>query len=104
MSVARVLAKGRFGSDTAGYRQMLAEGRRFTESGVGGGGLQRHRQTPRAPAGCMTERRLFDVPPKLSAQVRVFATGNGRKTDPVDAHSVADGRAAHAGPGARAGR
>ncbi|WP_434056837.1 hypothetical protein [Amycolatopsis ponsaeliensis] len=26
---------------------------------------------------------------KLSAQVRVFATGNGRKTDPVDAHSVA---------------
>ena len=32
---------------------------------------------------------VFDVPPKLSAQVRVFATGNGRKTDPVDAHSVA---------------
>ena len=29
------------------------------------------------------------VPPKLSAQVRVFATGNGRKTDPVGAHSVA---------------
>jgi len=29
------------------------------------------------------------VPPKLSAQVRVFATGNGRKMDPVDAHSVA---------------
>jgi transposase len=25
----------------------------------------------------------------LSAQVRVFATGNGRKTDSVDAHSVA---------------
>ena len=32
---------------------------------------------------------MIDVPPKLSAQVRVFATGNGRKTDPVDAHSVA---------------
>src|SRR5215471_21150950 len=32
---------------------------------------------------------VLDVPPKLSAQVRVFATGNGRKTDPVDAHSVA---------------
>jgi transposase len=27
-----------------------------------------------------------DVPAKLSAQVRVFGTGNGRKTDPVDAH------------------
>ncbi|WP_247663835.1 transposase [Micromonospora sp. U21] len=33
--------------------------------------------------------RVLDVPAKLSAQVRVFATGNGRKTDPVDAHSVA---------------
>jgi len=32
---------------------------------------------------------VVDVPPKLSAQVRVFTTGNGRKTDPVDAHSVA---------------
>jgi transposase len=29
------------------------------------------------------------VPPELSAQVRVFATGNGRKTGPVDAHCVA---------------
>ena len=29
------------------------------------------------------------MPPRLSAQVRVFATGNGRKTDPVDARSVA---------------
>jgi hypothetical protein len=32
---------------------------------------------------------VVDVPAKLSARVRVFATGNGRKTDPVDAHSVA---------------
>jgi transposase len=32
---------------------------------------------------------VVDVPAKLSAQARVFATGNGRKTDPVDAHSVA---------------
>jgi transposase len=30
-----------------------------------------------------------DVPAKLSARARVFATGQGRKTDPVDAHSVA---------------
>jgi transposase len=29
------------------------------------------------------------VPPKLSARVRVFATGQGRKTDATDAHSVA---------------
>ena len=32
---------------------------------------------------------VIDVPAELSAQVRVFATGNGRKTDPVDAYSVA---------------
>jgi hypothetical protein len=32
---------------------------------------------------------VVDVPAKLSAQVRVFATGNGGKTDPVHAHSVA---------------
>jgi len=30
-----------------------------------------------------------DVPAKLSARARVFATGQGRKTDPVDAHNVA---------------
>ena len=31
----------------------------------------------------------MDVPPKLSARARVFATGQGRKTDATDAHSVA---------------
>jgi transposase len=30
-----------------------------------------------------------DVPPKLSVRARVFATGQGRKTDATDAHSVA---------------
>jgi transposase len=33
--------------------------------------------------------RVLDVPPKLSARARVFATGQGRKTDATDAHSVA---------------
>ena len=28
-------------------------------------------------------------PPKLSARARMFATGQGRKTDATDAHSVA---------------
>jgi transposase len=32
---------------------------------------------------------VVDVPAKLSARARVFATGQGRKTDPVDARSVA---------------
>ncbi|MGW5111164.1 IS110 family transposase [Nocardia sp. NPDC004123] len=49
-------------------------------------------QRCRSACGASADRRretVIDVPAKLSAQVRVFATGNGRKTDPVDAHSVA---------------
>jgi NAD(P)-dependent dehydrogenase (short-subunit alcohol dehydrogenase family) len=33
--------------------------------------------------------QVVDVPPKLPARTRVFATGQGRKTDATDAHSVA---------------
>jgi hypothetical protein len=32
---------------------------------------------------------VVDVPAKLSARVRVFSTGHGRKTDAIDAHAVA---------------
>jgi transposase len=32
---------------------------------------------------------VVDVPAKLAARARMFDTGNGRKTDPADAHSVA---------------
>jgi len=32
---------------------------------------------------------VVDVPAKLSARVRVFSTGQGRKTDVTDAHSIA---------------
>lgn len=32
---------------------------------------------------------VVDVPAKLSARARVFSTGQGRKTDATDAHSVA---------------
>jgi len=83
-----VLAKARFGTDTAGYQQMLAEGRRFADrvwAVEGCNGIGKHLAHRLVHDG----ETVFDVPPKLSAQVRVFATGNGRKTDPVDAHSVA---------------
>ena len=33
--------------------------------------------------------QVIDVPPKMSARARVFSTGQGRKTDATDAHSVA---------------
>jgi NAD(P)-dependent dehydrogenase (short-subunit alcohol dehydrogenase family) len=32
---------------------------------------------------------VLDVPAKLSARARLFDTGQGRKTDPADAHCVA---------------
>jgi transposase len=85
---ARVLATGRYGTDTAGYAQMLAAGRRFPDrvwAVEGCNGIGRHIAHRLVHDG----ETVLDVPAKLSAQVRVFATGNGRKSDPVDAHSVA---------------
>src|ERR1700733_1384747 len=85
---AAVLAGGRFGTDKAGYAQMLAAGRRFSDriwAVEGCSGIGKHIAHRLVHNG----ETVIDVPPKLSAQVRVFATGNGRKTDPVDAHSVA---------------
>ena len=42
--------------------------------------------------------RVVDVPAKLAARVRLFDTGHNRKTDALDAHSIAMVRAAHPGP------
>jgi transposase len=83
-----VLRRGRFGTDKAGYKDMLAAGREFVErvwAVEGCNGIGKHIAHRLVHDG----ETVLDVPPKLSAQVRVFATGNGRKTDPVDAHSVA---------------
>jgi transposase len=83
-----MLAKGRFGTDKIGYKQMLAAGREFADrvwAVEGCNGIGKHIAHRLVHDG----EAVLDVPPKLSAQVRVFATGNGRKTDPVDAHSVA---------------
>jgi transposase len=85
---AVVLAAGRYGTDTAGYAEMLAVVGKFADrvwAVEGCNGIGRHLAHRLVHDGEI----VFDVPPKLSAQVRVFATGNGRKTDPVDAHSVA---------------
>ena len=84
----RVLDVGRFGTDKDGYAAMLAAGRKHTDrvwAIEGCNGIGRHIAHRLVHDG----ETVFDVPAKLSAQVRVFATGNGRKTDPVDAHSVA---------------
>jgi transposase len=84
----RVLAQGRYGTDTGGYAQLLAAGRRFPDrvwAVEGCAGIGRHIAQRLVADG----ETVLDVPAKLSARVRVFDTGQGRKTDPVDAHSVA---------------
>ena len=84
----RVLATCRYGTDKAGYAAMLAAGRRYhdrTWAVEGCNGIGKHIAHRLVHDG----ETVLDVPAKLSAQVRVFATGNGRKSDPVDAHSVA---------------
>ena len=85
---ARVLAAGRYGTDKAGYAEMLRATRKFEDrvwAVEGCNGVGRHLAHRLVASG----ETVLDVPAKLSAQVRVFATGNGRKSDPVDAHSVA---------------
>lgn len=86
--VGRMVAVGRFGTDRAGYAELLAAGRAHRDrvwAVEGCNGIGRHIAHRLVHDG----ETVLDVPAKLSAQVRVFATGNGRKTDPVDAHSVA---------------
>jgi transposase len=80
--------KGKYGTDKAGYTDMLKAGRTHGErvwAIEGCNGIGKHL----AHRLLHDQETVLDVPAKLSAQVRVFATGNGRKTDPVDAHSVA---------------
>ncbi len=83
-----VLGGGRYGTDAAGYEVMLAHARRFPERTwaiEGCQGIGRHIANRLIADG----EHVVDVPPKLSARARVFATGQGRKTDATDAHSIA---------------
>jgi len=86
---ATVLATGRFGTDTTGYRLMLGyvrrqwPYRRWAVEGANGVGR------PLAQRLLADGETVVDVPAKLAARVRVFDTGNARKTDAVDAHAVA---------------
>lgn len=84
----QVLHSGRFATGRDGYRQMLAVGRQHNQRTwaiEGCQGIGRHLAQRLVADG----ETVIDVPAKLSARVRVLSTGQGRKTDPVDAHSVA---------------
>jgi transposase len=79
---------GRFGTDSEGYRLLLAAGRQFGQrlwAVEGCQGVGRHLAQRLVADG----EAVVDVPAKLSARTRVFSTGQGRKTDATDAHSVA---------------
>jgi transposase len=83
-----ILAGGRYGTDAAGYRAMLAAARRWPDrrwAVEGCQGIGAHIASRLLSDG----EQVVDVPPKLSARARVFSTGQGRKTDATDAHSVA---------------
>jgi transposase len=85
----KVAATGRFGTGNRDYRAMLGFVRRqwphhrWAVEGAQGVGR------PLAQRLLADGETVVDVPARLSARVRVFDTGNARKTDPVDAHAVA---------------
>lgn len=87
-----VIGGGRYATDTAGFAAMLhavdrirpvREDRVWAVEGCSG--IGHHVAMRLLEAG----EEVVDVPPKLSARARVFSTGQGRKTDATDAHSVA---------------
>jgi transposase len=85
----QVLATGRFDTTSTGYRLMLNyvrdrwPNRRWAVEGANGMGR------PLAQRLLAQGETVLDVPAKLAARVRVFDTGNARKTDATDAHAVA---------------
>ena len=83
-----VLGGGRFATDREGYAQMRRYAGRWPErvwAIEGCAGIGKHIAVRLLADG----ENVVDVPPKLSARTRIFATGQGRKTDATDAHSVA---------------
>src|SRR5919112_916277 len=88
MSNETILGSGRFSTDRDGYTAMVKYAEQWTtrvRAIEGCQGIGRHIATRLLADG----EQIVDVPPKLSARARVFATGQGRKTDATDAHSVA---------------
>jgi transposase len=87
-SEERVLAGGRFATDVKGFAAMLAHVAVWPDrvwAIEGCEGIGRHVAQRLIAKG----EPVVDVPAKLSARMRVFATGQGRKTDDTDAHSIA---------------
>lgn len=83
-----LLGSGRFATDNSGYKAMCAyvktwAQRTWAVEGANGAGR------PLAQRLVEAGERVLDVPAKLAARVRLFDTGHNRKTDALDAHSIA---------------
>jgi transposase len=86
--LGELLERAAFPQNRAGLRSLERWASRFPErrwAVENAGGLGRHLAVRLAAAG----ESVVDVPPKLSARVRVLSTGNARKNDGVDALATA---------------
>jgi transposase len=84
----KLLGSGRFTTDQAGYAAMRTYAKTWPErvwavEGANGAGR------PLAQRLLEAGEHVVDVPAKLAARVRLFDTGHNRKTDALDAHSIA---------------
>ena len=84
----KLLGSGRFTTDKAGYAAMRRYAKTWPDrvwavEGANGAGR------PLAQRLLESGEHVLDVPAKLAARVRLFDTGHNRKTDALDAHSVA---------------
>jgi transposase len=82
------LGSGRFLTDRAGYAAMRTYAKAWPDrvwavEGANGAGR------PLAQRLLEAGEQVVDVPAKLAARVRLFDTGHNRKTDALDAHSIA---------------
>ena len=87
-ATGELLERASFPQDRAGLRALERWARRFPErrwAMENARGLGRHLAGRLAATG----EAVVDVPPKLSARVRVLSTGNARKNDGLDALATA---------------
>ena len=87
-ATGELFERASFPQDRTGLRRLERWARRFPErrwAVENAGGLGRHLAMRLADSG----ESVVDVPPKLSARVRVLSSGNARKNDGVDALATA---------------
>jgi transposase len=87
-ATSELLERASFPQDRTGLRSLERWAKRFPErrwAVENAGGLGRYLAVRLAGSG----ESVVDVPPKLSARVRVLSTGNARKNDGLDALATA---------------